>query len=418
MEVAGGRAVDERWTTSLCATSEFGLRHDLMNAPPPRAPFVPPAYPYDRLEPISLLATDSFPTAIDLSVGTPIDPPAESVVRALCSSADLARRYPPSVGTPALLGAFADYFERRFQVALEPDCIGATIGSKEFVTGLASALRLRDPRRDTVLYPAISYPSYEMGAILAGCRAVPVPMTESFELDLGSIGAEDIERALCLWVNSPGNPSGATSDLAAMAAWGRDTGVLVASDECYAEFTWDWTSSASQRRDLGDTILRHASEGVLAVHSLSKRSNLAGVRVGCYAGDPEVAHYLREVRKHQGLMVPGPAQAAAIAALGDQAAVDEQAGRYQDRLRVLASAIESVGLSAPLPQGAFYLWCRSEDPAVDGWGMAETLAKTLGIVTSPGEFYGPSSAAFLRVAAVGTDAQCAEVLKRSAAAAV
>jgi aspartate/methionine/tyrosine aminotransferase len=383
-----------------------------------RVPFVPPAYPYDRLVPVAELAAESHDVAIDLSVGTPIDPPAESVIAALCASADNARRYPPSTGSAALLEAFGEYFDRRFGVAIGPSQIGATIGSKEFVAGLALALRLRSPERDTVLYPAVSYPSYAMGAVLAGCRAVAVPATADFELDIGAISEEDRGRALCLWVNSPANPAGVTEDLQRLAEWGRSNGVLVASDECYAEFTWDWaTEQESGAGGAADTILRYGRHGVLAVHSLSKRSNLAGVRVGCYAGDDEVVGYLREVRKHQGLMVPGPAQAAAIVALADQAAVDEQARRYRTRLQTLSAAIEATGIHAPLPQGAFYLWCSATSGSADGWDLARHLARTLGIVTSPGEFYGDSASDHVRVAAVGTDDQCNEVLRRSRAAA-
>jgi aspartate/methionine/tyrosine aminotransferase len=187
--------------------------------------------------------------------------------------------------------------ERRFAVSVDPGHIAACIGTKEFVGTLPQWLKLRRPERDTVLYPAVSYPTYEMGAILAGCRAIAVPLNEHGGLDLGAIRAEDVDRALVLWVNSPSNPTGALDDLGAAAAWGRSVGVPVFSDECYAEFTWEGPARS---------ILQHGTQGVVAVHSLSKRSNLAGLRVGAFAGDPELVAYLSEVRKHVGLMVPGP----------------------------------------------------------------------------------------------------------------
>ena len=182
------------------------------------------------------------------------------------------------------------------------------MGTKELVGTLPQWLRLRRPDRDTVLHPSVCYPTYEMGATLAGCRAVPVPVDEGLRPRLDAIDPDDAARALVLWVNSPANPTGALDDLAAAAEWGRAHGVPVFSDECYCEFTWETPPR---------TILEHGLDGVVAVHSLSKRSNLAGLRVGFYAGDGELVTYLQEVRKHVGLLVPGPAQAAGVVALDD-----------------------------------------------------------------------------------------------------
>src|SRR5208282_4878855 len=175
----------------------------------------------------------------------------------------------------------------------------------------------REPGRDTVLYPAVSYPTYAMGAELAGCRAVPVPSApgRSGGLALDAVEPADAARALVLWSNSPSNPTCALGDLGAEAAWGRAHGVPVFSDECYAEFTWDGPPRS---------ILEAGTDGVVAVHSLSKRSNLAGVRAGLYAGDEELVSYLVDVRRHAGLMVPGPVQAGAVAALDDDSHVDLQ----------------------------------------------------------------------------------------------
>ena len=205
-------------------------------------------------------------------------------------------------------------------------------------------LRLRTPDKDTVLYPAVSYPTYAMGAELAGCRAVPVPAAPGRlgGLDLDAVAADDAARALLLWSNSPSNPTGGLGDLGAEAAWGRAHGVPVFSDECYAEFTWDGPPRS---------VLQHGSDGVVAVHSLSKRSNLAGVRVGFYAGDPELVEFLRAVRQHAGLMVPGPAQAAGVAALADDAHVEAQRDRYRERLAFLAGVLGDYGCPVTLPRG-------------------------------------------------------------------
>ena len=198
------------------------------------------------------------------------------MVAALATS-DSERGYPPSIGTDALRRRDPGWIGRRFGVDVDARS-GRRVRRHEGVRRrrCRSGCKLRTPARDTVLYPAVAYPTYEMGAILAGCRPVPVPPTPDGGLDLGAIDAADAARALLLWVNSPSNPTGALDDLGAAAAWGRAHGVPVFSDECYVEFTWDGPAR---------TILEHGLDGVVAVHSLSKRSNLAGLRVGFYAGD-------------------------------------------------------------------------------------------------------------------------------------
>ena len=283
--------------------------------------YVPPPYPYERLDALKPLAAAHHGGLVDLSIGTPCDPPPRQVLEALAHS-NSERGYPASIGSLELRNAFAHWMDRRFSVSMDPKNISACIGTKEFVGTLPQWMKLRTPSRDTVLYPAVSYPTYEMGAILAGCRAVPVPVNDRGGIDLGAISPQDAERALLLWVNSPSNPTGALDDLAAAATWGRLHGVPVFSDECYAEFTWQGPPQS---------ILQHGSQGVVAVHSLSKRSNLAGLRVGAYSGDPELVSYLAEIRKHVGLMVPGPAQAAGVAALNDDHHVRDQQETYRRR---------------------------------------------------------------------------------------
>lgn len=371
--------------------------------------FVPPPYPYDRLADIVAAATAHDGGAVDLSIGTPGDPPAPAVLDALASSGT-ERGYPPSIGTEALRAAVAEWFDRRFGVDVDPSDVGAAIGTKELVAGLPHWLRLRDPSRDTVLYPEVSYPSYAMGATLAGCRAVPVPMDDRWRLDLSHIDPADAARALCLWANTPGNPAGGLDDLTAVAEWGRRHRVPVFSDECYVEFTWSGPPARPGQAP-GTTVLSSGTEGVVAVHSLSKRSNLAGLRVGFYAGDPELVHYLQEVRKHAGFMVPGPAQAAAVVALGDQRDVDVQRERYRMRLARMAGILEGIGIAAPLPDGGFYLWVPAPDG--DAWRLAQRLAAELGIVSSPGEFYGHAASGHVRLALVQPDAAL-DLLERRA----
>jgi succinyldiaminopimelate transaminase len=343
--------------------------------------FVPPPYPYDRLNDSKAAASAFDGGIVDLSIGTPFDPPAPAVVAALANSGS-ERGYPASIGSKRLREAAVGWMARRFGVEVPLANVAACVGTKEFVAGVVTYLRLRTPDRDTVLFPSVAYPTYEMGATLAGCRAVPVD-------DLAGIDAEAAGRALCLWVNSPANPTGDLADLGAAAAWGRDHGVPVLSDECYAEFTWD---------GLPHSILEHGLDGVLAVHSLSKRSNLAGLRVGFYAGDTELVHYLSEVRKHAGFMVPGPVQAAAAVALDDDDHVDAQRERYLERLQYFADVLRAEGAKVDLPGGSFYLWARA--PGDDAWAFTRDLAERGGCLVSPGDLYGPAGAGHVRVAMV------------------
>lgn len=350
--------------------------------------FVPPPYPYDRLAPIAEVAAGHDGGAVDLSIGTPFDAPPAAVVAAL-ADADAARTYPRSIGSPAYRDAAAGWVARRFGVELPAGHLAACVGTKELVAGVPQWLRLRTPERDTVLYPAVSYPTYAMGAILAGCRAVPVPVDDAWRIRVDAIDPADADRALCLWVNTPGNPCGGLDDLTAAAAWGRRHGVPVFSDECYAEFTWDGPARS---------IVQEGLDGVVAVHSLSKRSNLAGARVGFYAGDGDLVGYLSEVRKHAGFMPAGPMLAAGAIAWADDAHVVEQRDRYRERLEVLAAALGALDLDASVPAGAFYLWVAAPDG--DAWALTRTLAERGGAVVSPGEFYGEAGAGHVRIAAV------------------
>jgi len=366
-------------------------------------PFVPPPYPYDRLDQLSEVAAKHDGGAVDLSIGTPVDPPPPAVVAAL-STSNAERGYPPSIGTPALRGAITRWIDRRFAVTVDPSNVAACIGTKEFVATLPQWLKLRSPDRDTILYPQIAYPTYEMGAVLAGCRAVPVPIVPGGGVDLAAIAPADAERALALWVNSPSNPTGACDDLGAAAAWGRAHGVPVFSDECYVEFTWDGR---------GRSILEHGTDGVVAVHSLSKRSNLAGARVGFYAGDGDLVDYLKEVRKHVGLLVPGPAQAAGVVALDDDEHVAVQRERYRRRLERLAAVLSDwAGVPVTMPAGGFYLWIDASAAGEDGWAFAARLAADGGAVVSPGEFYGDVARQYVRVAVVQPDERLDLVARR------
>jgi len=353
--------------------------------------FNPPPYPFDQLKVLTEVANRHEGGIVDLSIGVPYDKPPVFAIN-LLADAEAARLYPPANGTVLFRSAAAQWLNSLVGTNLSSDSVRATIGSKEFVANLPHHLKLRTPDKSKVLYPSISYPTYAMGATLAGCEPVAVPVDDSFKLDLSKIAQTDIDQALCLWVNSPANPTGAIEDLESIVAWGRENNVLIVSDECYIEFVWN-------RKP--DSALVYGTEGVLAVHSLSKRSNFAGLRSGFYAGDQELVNYLGEVRKHAGFMQPGPVLASAASVFKDSEHVIEQRGIYLKRMNLLIDIFKSMGVESGLPEGAFYLWIKS--PEGDGWDFANYLAEERGMLVSPGDFYGDNSENYVRVAAVQPD---------------
>jgi succinyldiaminopimelate transaminase len=367
-----------------------------------RAGFVPPPYPYDRLDAMKAQAAEVPGGLVDLSIGTPCDPMAPAVVWAMAESADAGIGYPPSIGTVGLREAACGWMLRRLGVVVDPAQVAACVGTKEAVTSLPHHLALRDPSRDTVLYPAVSYPSYAMGAELAGLRAVPIPPDADWHPDLDQVAEQDAARALLLWLNEPANPTGSVPTTAwyeRAVRWARQRGIVVASDECYAEFMGGHART---------TALTAGTDGVLAVHSLSKRSNMAGMRVGFYAGDGELIHYLAEVRKHAGLMIPGPVQAAAAVALADDEHVEAQLARYAERRARWIEWLERSDLVHDGGPGTFYLWVRARepqresrgpDPHTAAWDLARRFAAG-GTLVAPGDLYGEADARHVRVALV------------------
>jgi succinyldiaminopimelate transaminase len=373
--------------------------------------FVPPPYPHDRLGALRASAAAVPGGMVDASVGTPVDPMPEVVLRALAEAAPQATGYPATIGSSEFRHAASDWMDRRLGVTVTPDEVVACIGTKELVASLPRVLSLRDPSRDTVLYPAVAYPTYEMGAHLAGLRAVPVPVDDEWHLDLSRVDPTDADRSLLLWLNDPANPTGATPTSAGMVdavQWARGRGIIVASDECYAEFTFhdDGTPAPPV------TALLAGLDGVVAVHSLSKRSNMAGLRAGFVAGDRALVGYLGEMRKHGGLMMPAPVQAAAAAALNDDEHVRAQQLRYARRRAAALPALESCGVVHDGGPSTFYLWLRDADHARDGWAIAEDLAST-GLVVAPGDFYGRISDDHVRVALTLTDEQIQLICERA-----
>jgi succinyldiaminopimelate transaminase len=356
-----------------------------------------PDFPWDRLLPVKerAVAAAGAGGLVDLSVGTPVDPAPQVVQAALAAAAD-APGYPLTSGTAALRAAIADFLAARFGArGLAPAAVLPTIGSKELVAWLPTLLGLGPG--DRVAFPELAYPTYEIGARIAG--AEPVATDSLTALGPGRVGL--------LWVNSPSNPTGRVlppEHLRKAVDWARERGAVLVSDECYAEFGWDVEPCSVLHPD----VCGGSHEGLLAVHSLSKRSNLAGYRGAFLAGDPALVAALLEVRKHAGMMVPAPVQAAMIAALADPGHVAEQRGRYAARREILRSALLAAGFAIEHSEAGLYLWATRGEGC---WETAGWLA-TRGILVAPGDFYGPAGARHVRVALTATDERIAAAAER------
>lgn len=356
-------------------------------------------YPWDAVAPYAERARAHPDGIVDLSIGSPVDPTPE-IVRAALAAATDAHAYPQTVGTPALREAVAAWFSRRRGVeGLGSDDVLPTVGSKELVALLPLLLGLGPG--DVVVHPTAAYPTYEVGARLVG--ATPFASDDP---------AEWPEATRLVWLNSPGNPDGRVWDVTALAAAvarARELGAVVAGDECYAELGWDAPWDAEPIPSVLDARVTGGDRtGVLAVYSLSKQSNLAGYRAAFLAGDRAIIERLATARKHLGLMLPGPVQAAMVAALGDDAHVAEQKELYRARRAVLLPAVEAAGLRVDRSEAGLYLWATE---GRDAWDTMGSLAD-LGILAGPGHFYGAHHPAHIRLSLTATDERIAAAAGR------
>jgi succinyldiaminopimelate transaminase len=358
-----------------------------------------PDLPWDTLTAFTAKARTHEGGMVDLSMGSPVDPTPDVIRNALNAATD-AHSYPQVAGTPALRAAIAQWYARRRGVSGLVDAeVVPTIGSKELIAGLPTWLGLG--RGDTVVYPTAAYPTYAVGAALAGADALasddPTEWPTSTRL---------------VWLNSPRNPDGAVLDveqLRAAVTRGRELGALVAGDECYAELGWEgeWadrpTPCILDPRVVGDT--RHR---VLSVYSLSKQSNLAGYRAGFIAGDADVVGHLLTIRRHAGLITPAPVQAAMVTALEDDAHVAEQKALYGARRAKLIPALRAAGFDIDDSAAGLFLWATRHDDALEtaGW-FAER-----GILIAPGTLYGNAEEQHVRLALTTTDERIEAAVQR------
>jgi succinyldiaminopimelate transaminase len=346
-----------------------------------------PAFPWDTLRDAAVKARAHPDGCVDLSVGTPVDP-VPLVVQAALALATDRPGYPATQGTHQLREAVVGWLQRRLGVTdVDPDAVLPVIGSKELVAWLPTLLGLGPA--DTVVIPELAYPTYAVGATLAGANVLATDSTVS-------VGPA---RVGLVWLNSPANPTGRVlpvEHLRKVVTWARERGCVVASDECYVELAWDEQPVSILHPD----VCGGSTQGLLAVHSLSKRSNLAGYRAGFVAGDPTVVAGLLEVRKHAGMMMPSPIQAAMVAALGDDAHVDEQRARYRARRDVLRAALVGAGFTIDWSHAGLYLWATRREPCRQ---TVDWFADR-GILVAPGDFYGSTGHRHVRVALTASDA--------------
>ncbi|MCA1982865.1 succinyldiaminopimelate transaminase [Nocardioides nematodiphilus] len=362
-----------------------------------------PDFPWDKLTSYAATARAHADGIVDLSIGTPVDPTPQVAIDALVAAANWPG-YPVTIGLESTRQAIIDWFARVHGVTGQGSGLGLdqvlpVIGTKELIGQLA--LHLGAGEGDLIGYPEAAYPTYEVGAALAGAT----PMAAD------SLTAFGPRTPKILWLNSPSNPTGRIlppEHLKKVVDWCRERGVLLVSDECYLDCVWEGEAVSV----LHPTISGGSTDGILVVHSLSKRSNLAGYRAGFVAGDTAVIKELLAVRKNLGLIVPGPIQEVMAAVYADDAHAEEQYARYAGRRTRLKAALEAAGFTVDHSEAALYLW------STRGEGCWETVAwlAERGILAAPGDFYGPAGKQHVRIAITATDERIDAAVARLARA--
>ena len=350
-----------------------------------------PDFPWDTLKAARDQAAKYPAGEIDLTIGSPVDPAPQIAIQALQAAAD-AHAYPPNSGSVPLRRAIRRFVREQAGCVADIDVL-PTLGEKELVALLPALLELGEG--DRVAFPEVAYPTYEVGALLAG--AEPIRVNPQADPDSWPYGIS------LLWLNSPSNPTGhvlSVEQLRAIVSWAREHGVIIASDECYSALNWASDGEGGTPSVLSDAVCGGDASGLLMLYSLSKQSNLAGYRAAFVAGDPELIAPIREVRKHSGMMLPGPVQAAMVAALGDQNHVREQRERYRARREVLLAALPKAGLECDdADEAGLYLWVHAKASTAvtprsavtpNAWELVDAFAR-IGIIVAPGTFYGSNS---------------------------
>ncbi|OHR34865.1 succinyldiaminopimelate transaminase [Corynebacterium sp. HMSC074C04] len=348
-----------------------------------------PQFPWDSLTRAKATAAAHEEGMVNLSVGTPVDEVA-SIIRQGLSEGAAAPGYPQTVGTPELRAAIVAAMARRYGVTgLESAVNGGNvlpvIGTKEAIGWLPFLLGVGAGH--TVVIPELAYPTYEVGVRIAGAELLRAD-------SLTQIGPAS---PTLMFINSPGNPNGkvlGVEHLRKVVEWARARDVIIASDECYLGLGW----TEQPVSILDPRVCDGDFTNLLAIHSLSKTSNMASYRTGWFAGDADLIAELVSVRRHMGLMMPGPIQHATIAALNDDSHEAEQKQRYSDRREILRDALVAAGFRVDDSEGGLYLWVTRGE---DCWQTVDWLAER-GILVAPGSFYGPKGAQHVRVGLTAT----------------
>lgn len=369
-----------------------------------------PDYPWDTMAPYLETAKAHPDGLVNLSIGTPVDP-TPAVIRDALAAATDAHGYPTTHGTVQVRQAIVDWFDRRRGVPdLSVEQVMPTIGSKELVAWLPFLMGLGEG--DVVVRPSVAYPTYDIGAQLAGATAVAADSLDELDADTRA-------RVRLVWVNSPANPTGivrGVDELKKLVDDARSLGAVVASDECYAELGWgEWDTQRGGKlvpSILDSRVCGESQQLVFSVYSLSKQSNFAGYRGAFIAGDAEIMPNLINSRKHAGMIVPAPVQAAMAAALNDDAHVEAQKDLYRARRDLLLPAVQKFGLTVENSEAGLYLWATAGE---DTWTTVQRFAE-LGILIGPGVFYGESGEGYVRLALTGSDSDIEKAAARLKAA--
>ena len=368
------------------------------------APHSLPDFPWDSLIPYKEIASAHPGGIVDLSIGTPVDDVPEVIQNALKENANTPG-YPTTIGTIEFRTAAVNWLKRKLQVEIaSTENVIPTIGSKEIVAWLPTLLNLNSSH--TIAIPAVAYPTYKVGGLIAKCEVVIADGVE--ELEKVRIDALSKNKPLKLvWLNSPSNPTGAVLDadeLSQIVKWAQSNEIIVASDECYIELGWKTVPKSILHKD----VIGSSAKNILAVHSLSKRSNFAGYRAGILVGDPTLIKTILEIRKHSGMLTPLPVQAAAAAAFNDDAHVQVQHEIYKNRRTKLSSALTAAGFRIDHSDAGLYLWATRTE---DCWSTVKWLAER-GALVAPGAFYGKAGERHVRIALTATDERIDSLISR------
>ena len=363
-----------------------------------------PDFPWDSLAPFKARANQHPDGIVDLSIGTPIDPVPEVIQNALAKNSNTPG-YPTTIGTIEFRTAAVDWLKRKLDVQIATtDNVIPTIGSKEIVAWLPTLLNL--DKHHTIAIPAVAYPTYKVGALIAGCEVVTADGVD--ELEAARVTAENRKQPLALvWINTPSNPTGkvlSEIELRDIVQWAQKHDVIVVSDECYVELGWTTTPISILHKN----VIGKSARNILAVHSLSKRSNFAGYRAGVLVGDNELVSQILEIRKHAGMLTALPVQAAAVAAFNDDDHVQKQHATYKNRRDLLKPALEKAGFKIDHSDAGLYLWATR---AEDCWQSVAWFADK-GALVAPGAFYGDAGNEHVRIALTASDERISALVSR------